>query len=82
MINCNKKKAPLRDKGCDDSAAIKTITLSSLRAVKDVRGQVSSGRQTLTVSSPLSFISLSLSNQLLLLILLYSSLAAIVNKHV
>lgn len=47
MINCNKKKAPLRDKGCDDSAAIKTITLSSLRAVKDVRGQVSSGRQTL-----------------------------------
>lgn len=80
----NTKKAPLRDKGCDDLATIITImlqVLSSLYVVKD-RRQVSSGRETPTVSSPLSFISLSLSNQLLLLILLYSSLAAIVNKHV
>lgn len=88
VINCHRscqlpKKNTLRwfslltDKGFDDLAMIITITL-----LKDVRGQVSPGREIPTVSSPLSFISLSLSNQLLLLILLYSSLAAIVNKHI
>lgn len=75
--------SPWRDKGCDDLATIITIMLRALYSLcgTDVRRQVSSGREAPTVSSPLSFISLSLSNQLLLLILLYSSLAAIVNKH-
>jgi len=71
----------LRDKENDDLATLITIILqvhSSLWVVKDVREQVSSGRESPTGS----FISVSLSNQLLLLMLLYSSLAAIVNENV